>query len=105
MGTDDDPTQDAPDPDDEGNRARVLRFARRLLERRDLAEETKELVTAVLSGSDKAKNEAMRLVAREVRSYLKELKLREELAKLVREYSLEVSLKLKPLDGTDKKSE
>jgi len=106
-GPEDDPTPEAepedPTPtsggaDDEGGRARVLRFARRLLDRRELAEDTKELVSAVISSSDKAKNEVLRLVAREVRSYLKELHLREELAKLVKDYSLEVSLRLKPLD-------
>jgi len=105
-GTDDDPTTEAepddPAPgsggsDDEGGRARVLRFAKRLLDRRELAEDTKELVSAVISSSDKAKNEVLRLVAREVRSYLKELQLREELAKLMKDYSLEVSIRLKPL--------
>jgi hypothetical protein len=110
-GTEDDRTvEDPEDPtpsgaDDEGSRARVLRFAKRLLDRRELAEDTKELVSAVLSSSDKAKNEVLRLVAREVRSYLKELQLREELAKLVKDYSLEMSIRLKPLVPPEKGDE
>jgi hypothetical protein len=112
-GTEDDPTLDtgAEDPapshggaDEEGSRARVLRFAKRLLDRRELAEDTKELVSAVISSSDKAKNEVLRLVAREVRSYLKELQLREELAKLVKDYSIEVSIRFKPIATSDKPS-
>jgi hypothetical protein len=111
MGTDDHPVTetdpDHPTPgssgtDDEGGRARVLRFAKRLLDRREIAEDTKELVSAVISSSDKAKNEVLRLVAREVRSYLKELHLREELAKIVKDYSLEVSIRLKPLEPSAK---
>ena len=108
-GTEDDPTIEAepeePAPssgasDDESSRARVLRFAKRLLDRKELAEDTRELVSAVISSSDKAKNEVLRLVAREVRSYLKELQLREELAKLVKDYSIEVSIRFKPLAPT-----
>lgn len=78
---------------------RVLRFARRLLDRRELAEDTKELITAVLTTSDKAKTEAVRMVAREVRNYLSELKLKDDLMDLVRSHSLEISLSmhLKPL--------
>ncbi len=94
----DDPTPGSAAPDDEGSKARVLRFAKRLLDRRELAEDTKELVSAVISSSDKAKNEVLRLVAREVRTYLKEIPIREELAKLMKDYSLEVSIRLKPID-------
>jgi hypothetical protein len=83
---DDDPA------DPTGNRARVLRFARRLLDRRELAEDTKELVSAVLSSSDKAKNEAIRLIARELRPFLREL---------VKDHSIEISVRLKPLKETE----
>ena len=42
---------------------RVVRLARRLMDRRELAEDTKDLLYAVLSTSDKAKTEAVRLAA------------------------------------------
>jgi hypothetical protein len=80
-----------------GRSARVLRFARRLMDRREIAEDTKDLLYAVLSTSDKAKTEAVKMVAREVRSYLKELKLKEDLMDLARSHSLEISIHLKPL--------
>lgn len=80
-----------------GRSSRVLRFARRLMDRKELADDTRDLLYAVLNTSDKAKTEAVRLVAREVRSYLKELKLKEDLIKLATSHSLEISLRLKPL--------
>lgn len=79
------------------NRSRVLKFARRLMDRKELAEDTKVLLSAVLSTSDKAKTEAVKLMAREFRSYLKELKLKEDLLDLARSHSLEISIHLKPL--------
>lgn len=108
MGREDDPeledrTQDsdgeAGEPGDEQPQSsRVLRFARRLMNRGELAEDTKDLLAAVLNTSDKAKTEAVRIVAREVRGYLKELKLKEELLDLVTSHSLEISVHLKPLN-------
>jgi hypothetical protein len=80
-----------------GRRASVLRFAKRLMDRRELAEDTRDLLYAVLTTSDKAKTEAVKMVAREVRSYLKELQLKEDLLDLARSHSLEISLRLKPL--------
>lgn len=80
-----------------GRSSRVLRFARRLMDRKELADDTRDLLYTVLNTSDKAKTEAVRLVAREVRSYLKELKLKEDLIKLATSHSLEISLRLKPL--------
>lgn len=96
------PEADAPrepgaDPPADSPSGRVLRFARRLMDRRDLAEDTKELLHAVLSTSDKAKTEAVRMVAREVRNYLSELRLKEDLLDLARSHSLEISISLKPL--------
>ena len=83
--------------DTESNRSRVLKFAKRLMDRRELAEDTRLLISAVLNTSDKAKTEAVRLMAREFRTYLKELKLKEDLLELVRSHSLEISIHLKPL--------
>lgn len=94
----DEPLFEEPQEDpSEGTSARVRRFARRFMDRRELAEETKVLLTAVLNSSDKAKTEAVRMIAREVRSYLSELKLKEDLLDLVRSHSLEISISLKPL--------
>jgi hypothetical protein len=78
-------------------RSRVLKFARRLMDRKELAEDTMGVLSAVWSTSDKAKTEAVRLMAREFRSYLKELKLKEDLLKLMTSHSLEISVHLKPL--------
>ncbi|MEZ4240429.1 MAG: hypothetical protein R3F59_30600 [Myxococcota bacterium] len=93
------PEPDPPSEADPGRSSRVLKFARRLMDRRELAEDTKELLHAVLNTSDKAKTEAVRLMAREFRSYLKELKLKEDLIKLATSHSLEISISLKPLTG------
>lgn len=76
---------------------RVVRLARRLMDRKELAEDTKDILYAVLSTSDKAKTEAVRLAAREVRAYLSELKLKEDLLDLATSHSLEISISLKPL--------
>jgi hypothetical protein len=83
--------------EDDTRSSRVMRFAKRLMDRRELAEDTRELLSAVLNTSDKAKTEAVRLVAREVRGYLKELKLKETFVDLATSHSLEVSIRLKPL--------
>jgi hypothetical protein len=80
-----------------GRSNRVMRFARRLMDRKELAEDTKELLWTVVATSDKAKNEAVRIAAQEVRNYLSELKLKEELLELATSHSLEISISLKPL--------
>ena len=101
------PETDAPDAEPEpggpgdddtlSGRSRVLKFAKRLMDRKELAEDTMTVLSAVWSTSDKAKTEAVRLMAREFRSYLKELKLKEDLLKLATSHSLEISVHLKPL--------
>jgi hypothetical protein len=88
------PEDDPSDFDGREERSqRIARLGRRLLHRGD------EIGRAVLSQSDKAKTEMVRMVAREVRTYLYELKLKEDLLDLARSHSLEVkiSLSLKPL--------
>ncbi len=79
----------------EGGASVFSRFARRIQSGTGLSGDARELVGALLETSDRAKTEAMRLVAREVRSYLQELGVRE----LLTGHSLEVqlSLRLKPL--------
>lgn len=59
----------------------------------------RDMLGAMLETGDKAKTEVVRMVAREVRNYLDELKIREDVHHLLTNYSLEVhaSLSLKPL--------
>ena len=58
-----------------------------------------DLLASVLETGDKAKTEAVRMVAREFRSYLEALELHKDLHHLLTNYSLEVkaSVHLKPL--------
>lgn len=84
------------EPVEEDRRGRFSRFARRLIDRKELAEDTREMLFTLWTTSDKAKSEMVRMVGREVRNYLDALELRE----ILTGYSLEVkaSLHLKPLD-------
>ncbi len=77
----------------------LSRLARRIQNPRELGGDALELMGAVLETSDRAKTEMVRMVAREVRNYLDELRLGDDLKELVNNYSLEVkmSLSLKPL--------
>jgi hypothetical protein len=106
MPSSDDPTADEPRPSDpaehvgdERGRTGLRRRLQRLLDRRELAEDTREVLGGMLEMSDRAKNEAVRLVAREVRNYLEELKIKEDLMRLATQHSLEIKLSvhLKPL--------
>ena len=86
-----------------GPRARLRGVARRLLDDQPIslsAQDAKELVGAVLGASDKARTEAIRLIGREVRTWLDGLGISEGLHDLLTNYSLEVSasLSLKPLE-------
>jgi len=80
-----------------GRRSRVLRLARRLMDTREITTDTKEILGTVIGASDRAKTEAVRMAAREVRNYLDELKLKEDVLNLMTSYSLEISISLKPL--------
>jgi hypothetical protein len=103
MADDPDKRDPAEEPAEERSKLGLRRRLARLLERREITEEGRVVLTDVLGGmwevSDRAKTEAVRLVAREVRNYLDELKVKEDLMELVRSHSLEVklSLHLKPL--------
>lgn len=94
-----------PNPEEEEHSKRLNRLSRLWRSRKDLGEETRELLSTVLETSDKAKTEMVRLVAREVRNYLGELKLKEDLIELATSHSLELhlSLHLKPLADDKKK--
>jgi hypothetical protein len=65
------------DPKGKPEGSRFGRFARRLMDRKDLAEDTKDVLMAVWSTSDRAKSEAVKMVAREVRHYLEELRMKD----------------------------
>ncbi len=91
---DEGPKSDGDEPEGGG---RLRRMAKRLLDRKDLAEDTSALLGGLLDTGDRYKTEAVKLIAREVRTYLEELKLKEELLNLARSHSLEVSIRLKPL--------
>ena len=79
---------------------RLREFARRILsDDEDRSINAREVLGAVLDSGDKAKSELVRLVAREVRTYLEELGLHEDIKHLLTNYSLDVnaSFSLKPL--------
>ncbi|MEZ4323204.1 MAG: hypothetical protein R3F61_37415 [Myxococcota bacterium] len=84
------------DPEEVG---RWRRFTRRLLDRKELADDTRELLAAVLSTSDKAKSELVRMTGREVRHYLDGLALKDDLLDIATNYKLEVhaSFHLEPI--------
>jgi hypothetical protein len=81
--------EDEDKKDEDQKPSRLSRLTRRLLQG---GEDAKELASAVLETSDRAKTEMVRMVAREVRNYLDELKLKEEVLDLVQSHSLELKL-------------
>lgn len=90
--------KDVPDEEvDEERRGRGGRFrriGRRILgeseDGKSLFGEAREMVGVVLEGGDKARSEVVRAIAREVRNYLEELGLKEDLRNLMTNYSLEM---------------
>lgn len=73
-------------------------------EARSILGDAKDVLGAVLEGSDKAKSEVVRAVAREVRNYLEELGLKDDLANLLTNYSFEIhaSVNLRRLAEAEK---
>lgn len=89
-----DPGDEGPD-DPRGRGSRFRRIGRRILgepteDGRTILGDAKEVFGAVLEGSDRAKSEVVRAVAREVRNYLEELGLKDDIQHLMTNYSLEV---------------
>ena len=80
---------------------RLRDLAKRLLsdEEDKIGVSPREVLGAVIDSGDKAKSEVVRMVAREVRTYLEGLGLHEDLRHLMTNYSLDVhaSFRLKPL--------
>lgn len=91
-----DDERDEPTGENEKQRSRLRSLGRRLM---NSGEDVRELAGAFIETSDRAKTEMVKMVAREVRTYLDELRLKEEIIELARSHSLEVklSLHLKPL--------
>ncbi|TNE92864.1 MAG: hypothetical protein EP330_00340 [Deltaproteobacteria bacterium] len=88
-----------PHHDEDDERGLFGRFTRKLRDRRELTDDAWKAVGAVISTSDRAKSDFIRMLGREVRHYLDGLQLTEDLRELVTNHSLEVhaSLHLKPL--------
>lgn len=103
-----------PDPGHERHREPRLRdFARRLM--REVEDsgsggedrgrmDAREMLGAMLETGDKAKTEVVRMVAREVRNYLEELRAGEAIQDLITNYSVEIhaSVHLRPLAESEK---
>jgi hypothetical protein len=91
-----------PEGDERRDPPRIRDIARRLFPGdpdAPLRSDVRDAVTAVLNTGDKARTEMVRMVAREVRRYLEELKLGEDVRELLTNYSLDVhaSISLQPL--------
>lgn len=115
-----DETEERRDPPKEGRGPRLRGFARRILgegddareerdsqggeEREHERREARAMLHSLLETGDKARMEIVRLLAREVRSYLEALELHKDLHHLLTNYSLEVnaSFHLKPLPEAEK---
>lgn len=96
------PPEDDSDEERAEGRSRIpgLRTARRLVgEPSRPLREAKEVLGAVLDSSDRVKTEGVRMLGRELRTYLEGLGLKEDLHRLLTNYSLEIkaSIHLKPL--------
>lgn len=94
-------------PPHEERPGRFRRFARRILDENEegkLRIDAREVFNSVLEGGDKAKTEVVKAVAREVRTYLEELGLKDDIHNLVTNYSVEVraSVHLRRLAESDK---
>lgn len=87
--------------------SRFRRLGRRILgdgEGRALHIDARDVVHAFLEGGDKAKTEIVKAIAREVRTYLEELGLKDDVQHLLTNYSFEVraSINLRKLAESEK---
>lgn len=94
-------------PPEDAPRGRFRRFAKRILDESEEGRfrvDAREVLHSVLEGSDKAKTEVVKAVAREVRHYLEESGLKEDVHNLLTNYSVEVkaSVHLRRLDDAEK---
>jgi len=81
---------------EEGRRSRFSRITKVLMDR---GEDARSVLGSVLDTSASARSEMVKLVAREVRNYLGELKLTDDLRDFATKHTLEVnaSFRLKPI--------
>lgn len=91
----------------ENEKGRFRRIGRRLLGEEDgrpLRIDAREILGALAEGSGHAKTEIIKAVAREVRVYLEEMGLKEDLHRLMTNYSFEVraSVHLRRLSEEEK---
>ena len=99
---------DSHDHEEEKKTGRFRRLGRRILgeldEGKPIRMEAREALGAILDTSDRAKTEIVRAVAREVRNYVEELGLKEDLHNLATNYSVEfrASIHLKRLTDEEK---
>lgn len=94
-------------PPEDAPRGRFRRFAKRILDESEEGRfrvDAREVLHSVLEGSDKAKTEVVKAVVREVRHYLEESGLKEDVHNLLTNYSVEVkaSVHLRRLDDAEK---
>ena len=78
----------------------IRSFARRLIgDDEKERKETREVISSLIDSGDKAKTEVVRILAKELRSYVGALDIHKDLHHLMTNYSLEVnaSFSLKPL--------
>jgi hypothetical protein len=94
--------------DDERKGGRFRRFGRKILgeldEGRPIRVEAREALGVLLDSGDRAKTDMVRAVAREVRNYIDELGLKQDVANLLTNYSFEVkaSIHLRRLAPNEK---
>ena len=104
------PMPDSHDHEEEKKTGRFRRLGRRILgeldEGKPIRMEAREALGAILDTSDRAKTEIVRAVAREVRNYVEELGLKDDLHNLATNYSVEfrASIHLKRLTEEEKGS-
>lgn len=102
------PMPDSHDHEEEKKTGRFRRLGRRILgeldEGKPIRMEAREALGAILDTSDRAKTEIVRAVAREVRNYVEELGLKDDLHNLATNYSVEfrASIHLKRLTDEEK---
>ncbi len=93
-----------PTVSEEEEDSRLRRFARRILDRKELAEDTKDLLAGLLATSDKAKSDLIRMMGREVGHWLEGLNLKNELLDIATNHKLEIraTLHLRPLTDEER---
>ena len=102
-------SEDANSPQDSNKKSGILKkITGRIFRDNELSgSEAKDVLNILLETGDKAKTEIVKLLAREVRTYLEAMALHEDVKKLLSNYSLEIkaNISLKPLNDESSSSE